>query len=117
MAVAAGRWRRGGGGGAVAWACLDCVDGQPTLRRILVAERVLPRRMEDAASNGEGVAPCGEERGRAGQAQRAGRSRRSRAVKGAVVKGAAHEMHTLPSGYTLGCQKSEVILRVGGMLG
>lgn len=34
-----------------------------------------------------------------------------------AVEGAAHEMHTLPSGYTLGCQKSEVILRVGGMLG
>ena len=39
-------------------------------------------------------------------------------VDGRGVEGrAAHEMHTLPSGYTLGCQKSETILSVGGELG
>ena len=49
-------WRRGGGGEAVGLACLDCVDGQPPLRCVLIAERVLPRRMKDAARNGRGHA-------------------------------------------------------------
>jgi hypothetical protein len=58
--------RGGGGGEAAVLACLDCVDGQPPLRCVLIAERVLPRRMEDAASNGWGARRVGERPLRAG---------------------------------------------------